>query len=78
LTGSALCNPQKDMRACQPEPSSANRTGYYVESANAHPLPIAKLGHFTAHIYCVHTITLRGLDRDVTEQKLDLIQFAAG
>jgi len=61
-----------------PEPSSANRTGYYVESANAHPLPIAKLGHFTAHIYCVHTITLRGLDRDVTEQKLDLIQFAAG
>lgn len=36
------------------QPSSANRTRYYVESTTAHPLPIAKLGHFTADIYCLH------------------------
>jgi len=28
-----------------------NRTGYYVESTDAYPLPIGKLGHFTAHIH---------------------------
>ena len=30
-----------------------NRTGYYVESTDAYPLPIGKLGHFTAHICCL-------------------------
>ena len=39
-----------------PKPGSANPTGYYVESGNACPLPIAKLAHFTAHIYCLHTM----------------------
>ena len=39
-----------------PEPSTANRTAYYVESAIACPVPIAKLAHFTVHIYCLHTI----------------------
>ena len=40
-----------------PEPSSANRTRYYVESAKAQPLPISNLGHFTAHICCLHSIS---------------------
>jgi len=30
-----------------------NRTRFYVESANAKALTIRKLGHFTAHIYCL-------------------------
>jgi hypothetical protein len=42
----------------KPEPSSANRTRYYVESTNAHRLAITKLGHLTAHIYCLHIIPL--------------------
>ncbi len=37
----------------KPEPSSTNRTRYYVESTDAHPLPIIKLGTSTAHIYCL-------------------------
>jgi hypothetical protein len=40
----------------KPEPSSTNRTRYYVESTDAHPLPIIKLGHLTAHIYCLRII----------------------
>jgi hypothetical protein len=39
-----------------PEPSSTNRTRYYVEPTDAHPLPIIKLGHLTAHIYCLRII----------------------
>ena len=35
---------------------STNRTRYYVESTDAHPLPIIKLGHLTAHIYCLRVI----------------------
>jgi hypothetical protein len=42
----------------KPEPSSTNRTRYYVESTDAHPLPIIKLGHLTAHIYCLLIIHL--------------------
>src|SRR6516164_5874422 len=41
LTGSVLLLTLR--RTCvhaNPEPSSANRTGYYVESTNVHPLPI--------------------------------------
>ena len=33
------------------------RMRYYVESAAAQSLPIRNLGHFTAHIYCLHTIS---------------------
>ncbi len=51
-----------------PQPSSANRTGYYVESTDAHPLPIGKLGHFTAHIHCLRIIAQGGLDVGVTHQ----------
>jgi hypothetical protein len=50
---------------------------YYVESANAHPLPMTKLGHFTAHIYCLRTILLCRLHADMTEQELDLLKLSA-
>ncbi len=46
----------------KPEPSSTNRTRYYVESTDAHPLPIIKLGTSTAHIYCLRIIDV-GLNR---------------
>ena len=52
-----------------PEPSSANRTRYYVESTNAQPLPITNLGHFTAHIYCLHTIINRRPHAAVTRNR---------
>ena len=54
-----------------PKPGSANRTGYYVESGNACPLPIAKLAHFTAHIYCLHTIHVRCFRRFVPQPECD-------
>jgi hypothetical protein len=38
----------------KPEPSSANRTRYYVESTKAKRLAIIKLDHLTAHTYCLH------------------------
>ena len=69
LTGSVLLLTLR--RTCvhaNPEPSSANRTGYYVESTNVHPLPIAKLGPFTAHIYCLHIIDLRARSTQVSEK----------
>ena len=58
-----------------PEPSSANRTGYYVESTDVHPLPIGKLGHFTAHIHCLRTIDhcgLQGSNRNVPPGRLEV------
>jgi len=45
-----------------PEPSSANRTGYYVEFTNTRVLEIRHLGLFTAHINCLRIIPLRGLN----------------
>ncbi len=42
--------------------------GYYVESANMHPLLMTKLGHFTAHIYCLRTIMGRGGQAAMAEQ----------
>jgi hypothetical protein len=60
-----------------PEPSSANRTGYYVESTDALPLPIGKLGHFTAHIHCLRIIPFRGLDARMAEQELNLLKLSA-
>jgi hypothetical protein len=38
-----------------PEPSSANQTeDIMLSPTNAHALPIINLGHFTAHIHCLH------------------------
>src|SRR5215472_7216557 len=39
-----------------PEPSSANRTGYYVEFTKTRALEIGDLALFTAHIHCLRII----------------------
>ena len=64
--------PQEDMVHANPEPSSANRTRYYVEFAVAQPLPISNLRHFTAHIYSLHTIHLCSLHVRMAEPQCDL------
>jgi len=62
----------------KPEPSSTNRTRYYVESTDAHPLPIIKLGTSTAHIYCLRIIDDGVFNLAMTEQHLDGAQISAG
>jgi hypothetical protein len=61
-----------------PKTSSADRTEYYVEFANARPLKIGDLGHFTAHIHYLRIIDERCLDISVPHQLHERGQAHAG
>ena len=49
-----------------------------LSSTNVHRLVINNLAQLGAHIRCLRIIPFSSLDRNMSEQELDLIQFAAG
>ena len=78
MTGSVLCNPSRTCAHANPEPSSANRTGYYVEFTNTRALEIGDLALFTPHIHYLRIINQGVFQIFMPEQDLNGAEIRAG